>query len=212
VNWIYVVYFVVCLLTYIALCIFIYYVIDFSNSPDQQLEYVLCTERTTITILFPYYWVLLIILAFVFGLAVILSLYYKLVNNNSSIKSTKKLQLMLFKALVIQIVVIYTFVLIPILGIAFLHIFEVEDGANASMMCVAFMSFCELADYFVIVYFIKPYRTAFLKMVRFADPRSTCKFSAIVNLTKHYFLAQANVSVVSLKPKYSPATIRRFTL
>lgn len=76
-----------------------YYVIDFSdtNGSSQQTDFVLCAERNQITQAFPVYWAVLVFLAFLLGLAMILILYYQLKTNASTIRTTKKLQLMLFK-------------------------------------------------------------------------------------------------------------------
>jgi hypothetical protein len=80
--------------------------------------------------------------------------------------------------LAIQFGVICVFVLLPISILSILFIFEFQNGTEPSMILVAFMSFGEVFDFFVIVYFVQPYRKAFIKIVRFSNPETTSRFCA----------------------------------
>ena len=121
---------------------------------------------------------------------VMLSLYRILKNSKSRLSSnTLKMQWMLFKAFVLSIV--SYFILIPTSGLVLLALTHMESYASL-VGCITFVivSLHSIAEYFILIYFIEPYRRFWLKcfrkiffvLVKFKKPTPVLMLS---NLTSH---------------------------
>lgn len=96
----------------------------------------------------------------ILSLTFIFSLYRILKTSKNRFSNvTLKMQWMLFKTFVYSIMCYFIFILSPILGLLALVLFQVR-AYSASIFCfmMVIISFHSIADYFILIYFIKPYR------------------------------------------------------
>lgn len=82
---------------------------------------------------------------------------------NSMSTSTYQLQLMLFRAISVQIFIGYCFLLIPLIIAGFLVFFRVHGTGKYVHFMLTFMSMHTFIDYLTTMYFITPYRKTITK-------------------------------------------------
>lgn len=141
---------------------------------------------------------------FVLGNSCFAHFYYVLRKTKKlSYDRTVKLQIMLFKALGVQLLVGYVFLLFPVVVIYFGFYFQHKNMAFVSSICLMFMCVHGIADYLTMVVFIAPYRRALFKkvMVLFGkwDPRKINGSSYATNNTVTNTAHVTNLSQISPK-------------
>lgn len=134
-----------------------------------------CFEQNRISELLPYYWISVFGGCVFGGIWIFVSLYYRLRNNASAVKSTQKLQFMLFRALVAQMIVTGFCLIVPMTIVSVVLILRPENGTQISMLSMGVVSTNDLFDFLAIAYFIKRYRDAILRTLRLSRGRKTCK-------------------------------------
>jgi hypothetical protein len=97
----------------------------------------------------------------------------QIARKNTTIASTYRLQLMLFRAISVQLYIGYCFLLFPTVMAGFLVFWRVEFGGKGMAVVFALMSFHDFLDYLTMLYFITPYRRTVLQWLRLADKDSS---------------------------------------
>ena len=81
----------------------------------------------------------------------------KFLKNNLT-KNSRNLQVMLFKALVAQMLVLFILVIIPFVIFCFHFIFPLRNGSFIASICLSIASCYPVCDIVAQFYFIKPFR------------------------------------------------------
>jgi hypothetical protein len=106
------------------------------------------------------YIALLLLAFFVLGttLYTFLFIRMRIARRSSTIASTYRLQLMLFRAISVQLYIGYCFLLFPTVIGEFLMFFRVEASGKFLAITMALMSLHDFLDYLTMIYFITPYK------------------------------------------------------
>lgn len=105
---------------------------------------------------------------FLLGNTMLFILFVKIKSSrrNSTIKSTHKMQYMLFKALIVQLWNGYIFLLFQGIMLGILFYLKVENGGKICTLILGVISIHAWSDYIIILCFITPYRRALLQLLR----------------------------------------------
>ncbi|KAI6170803.1 hypothetical protein M3Y97_01113500 [Aphelenchoides bicaudatus] len=80
--------------------------------------------------------------------------------------------LMLFRAISVQLYIGYCFLLIPTVVVGFLVFWRAEFGGKSVAIVFTLMSLHDFLDYLTMLYFITPYRRTVMQWLRLADKQS----------------------------------------
>ncbi|KAI6180575.1 hypothetical protein M3Y98_00735200 [Aphelenchoides besseyi] len=121
-------------------------------------------------------WITVLMMSFFcLGTTLYFVLYFRMkqTRRQSTISSTYKLQLMLFRAISAQLYIGYCFLLLPVAFTCTLVYFQVPHGGVYSTIVSSLMSFHGSLDYLCMMYFITPYKRTILKWLRLDKETST---------------------------------------
>ncbi|KAI6180601.1 hypothetical protein M3Y98_00738200 [Aphelenchoides besseyi] len=121
-------------------------------------------------------WITVLMMSFFcLGTTLYFVLYFRMkqTRRQSTISSTYKLQLMLFRAISAQLYIGYCFLLLPVAFTCTLVYFQVPHGGVYSTIVSSLMSFHGSLDYLCMMYFITPYKRTILKWLRLDKDTST---------------------------------------
>ncbi|KAE9546885.1 hypothetical protein FO519_009902 [Halicephalobus sp. NKZ332] len=113
-----------------------------------------------------------LILIFLIGIIIFAFLMYlnfiRLMKKNKHTVSqiTHQMQMILFKTLFVQLLLVLVFLLIPLLLALFFTAFGIRWTSFLTLVGIMFCSFHPLADFVALIYFIKPYRIFVLNIFR----------------------------------------------
>jgi hypothetical protein len=115
----------------------------------------------------------------------------RIARKSSTIASTYRLQLMLFRAISAQLYIGYCFLLFPTVVVGFLVFWRADFGGKAMAIVFTLMSLHDFLDYLTMLYFITPYRKTVLQWLRLED-KSTSKFGRKMRKENFFLVAFFN--------------------
>lgn len=165
-------------------CIFIIPIYVFSSASPEELASAIEIEAPVLkTFLnypgafgFPYTVIFTIVLRIVcygslliafIGL-ILLAIFYRLLQGYKKVLSTNtyKNQLMLFKALAIQLIDAVIFIVVPFIIVGFCASSRYRYSSYETLAAIFSICFHGIVDIMALIYFIKPYRQFVMKMVK----------------------------------------------
>ncbi|KAI6206394.1 hypothetical protein M3Y94_00905600 [Aphelenchoides besseyi] len=146
---------------------------DLANSVDSTV--ILCFANSEISRRLVLWIAILLMSFFCLGTTLYFVLYFRMkqTRRQSTISSTYKMQLMLFRAISAQLYIGYCFLLLPAAFTCTLVYFQVPHGGIYSTIVSSLMSFHGPLDYLCMMYFITPYKRTILKWLRLDKGTST---------------------------------------
>jgi hypothetical protein len=110
---------------------------------------------------------------FIFGSTLYTLLFQKIQNAKKSTvaSSTYRLQLMLFRAVSIQLFIGYGFLLFPSVALCIMIVLDIQNTGKYASFFLTLMSVHNFLDCLSIMYFIVPYRKAIMKWLGLKQQR-----------------------------------------
>lgn len=95
--------------------------------------------------------------------------------------STHKLQLMLLKAFLVQLINGYLFLLFPVAFVGLMIYYRVKNTGKICSILLAVMSTHGLMDYLTMLRFISPYKRVILKWMRIPEKLNGCESFTLIS-------------------------------
>ncbi|CAD5225260.1 unnamed protein product [Bursaphelenchus xylophilus] len=99
------------------------------------------------------------------GLGILILMYQSIHQGSWSIY-TYRLQMMLFRSLVFQLIAFSVFLCLPCMMLIMALLFEFRNGPTITVICFCFVLMHTPIDCFMILYFIKPYRSVVANLLK----------------------------------------------
>ncbi|CAD5233113.1 unnamed protein product [Bursaphelenchus xylophilus] len=121
-----------------------------------------------------------------------LMLFYLIIMYSSMHRSnwspnTHRLQMMIFRSLVFQLIAFTVLMWVPSMVLISLPLFEICYGPIVSVICFCFFLMHTPFDCFMILYFIKPYRNVVANLLKVLSGAMSLQSEEVKNLTNYYY-------------------------
>ncbi|CAD5232859.1 unnamed protein product [Bursaphelenchus xylophilus] len=132
------------------------------------------------------------------GIAFLIIMYNSMRKNNWS-THTYRLQKMLFRSLVFQLIAFSIFMYLPCMMLMSALLFQLRDGPTITVICFCFVLMHTPIDCFMILYFIKPYRSVVANLLKvlqtYGDTTMQYTTHRLSPLSQYLFQRKSNMDI-----------------